>query len=61
MMLLLTASGMIKILGLRKLARNELEDMFDISEFHDVILGNGSLPLPLLEKRVNQSIAEKSN
>jgi len=60
-MLLLTASGMIKILGFRKLARNELEDMFDISEFHDVILGNGSLPLPLLEKRVNQSIAEKSN
>lgn len=61
MMLLLTASGMIKILGFRKLARNELEDMFDISEFHDVILGNGSLPLPLLEKRVNQWIAEKSN
>jgi len=60
-MLLLTASGMIKILGFRKLARNELEDMFDISEFHDVILGNGSLPLPLLEKRVNQWIAEKSN
>ena len=60
-MLLLTASGMIKILGFRKLARNELEDMFDISEFHDVILGNGSLPLPLLDKRVNQWIAEKSN
>ena len=60
-MLLLTASGIIKILGLRKLARNELEDMFDISEFYDVILGNGSLPLPLLEKRVNQWIAEKSN
>lgn len=53
--------GMIKILELREIARNELEDMFDISEFHDVILGNGSLPLPLLEKRVNQWIAEKGS
>lgn len=53
--------GLIKILELRELAGNELEDMFDISEFHDVILGNGSLPVPLLEKRVNQWIAEKIN
>lgn len=49
--------GMIKILELREHARNELGDDFDIRDFHDTILGNGSLPLELLEKRVNQWIA----
>ncbi len=48
--------GMIKILELREHAKNELGDSFDIRDFHDTILGNGSLPLPLLEKRVNQWI-----
>lgn len=44
--------GMLKILELRSMARKQLGDNFDIAAFHDVILGGGALPLPLLERRV---------
>lgn len=44
--------GMIKILELRELARQELGAKFDIRDFHDAVIGAGSLPLPLLERRV---------
>ena len=44
--------GMLKILELRGKAETALGDDFDIREFHDVILGGGALPLPLLERRV---------
>lgn len=46
--------GMLKIQELRAYAEEELGERFDIREFHDVILGGGALPLPLLERRVNQ-------
>jgi uncharacterized protein (DUF885 family) len=44
--------GMLKILELRKKAQTELGEDFDIRRFHDVVLGGGSLPLPVLEKAV---------
>lgn len=50
--------GMMKILELRERARAELGAKFDIKAFHDQILGNGSLPLTLLEQVVDQWIAE---
>ena len=50
--------GMIKILELREMAREELGDDFDIRGFHDTILGGGALPLELLERRVNTWIEE---
>jgi uncharacterized protein (DUF885 family) len=49
--------GMMKIMELRELAENELGDRFDIREFHDVVLTNGSMPLDLLEERVREYIA----
>jgi len=53
--------GMIKILELRGLAEVELGDKFDIREFHEVVLTNGSMPLDMLEEMVLQYIeAEKS-
>ena len=52
--------GMLKILELREKARARLGEDFDIREFHDVILGNGALPLPLLERQVDAYIARKS-
>jgi len=53
--------GMIKILELRELAEVELGDKFDIREFHEVVLTNGSMPLDMLEEMVLQYIeAEKS-
>ncbi len=51
--------GMIKILDLREKARKELGDDFDIREFHDVVLKNGAVALPILEELVDAYIARK--
>ncbi len=51
--------GMTKLLDLRDLARAELGDKFDIREFHNVVLTNGSVPLDILEDMVKQYIAGK--
>jgi uncharacterized protein (DUF885 family) len=50
--------GMAKMLQLRDLARNELGEDFDIREFHNVVLTNGSVPLDILEDLVRAYIAE---
>ena len=42
--------GELKIRELRSVAEKELGDGFDIRDFHDQILSNGSLPLALLEE-----------
>ncbi|GAB1263667.1 DUF885 domain-containing protein [Aurantivibrio infirmus] len=44
--------GMLKIQELRQRAKVELAGDFDIGEFHDIVLGGGALPLPVLEARV---------
>lgn len=49
--------GMLKILELRKKAEDDLGDKFDIRGFHDTVLGGGSVPLNILEKRVDQWVA----
>ncbi|MDQ7018023.1 MAG: DUF885 domain-containing protein [Robiginitomaculum sp.] len=49
--------GMLKIQELRRKAETELGDKFDIRAFHDTILGGGAMPLTLLERRVDQWIA----
>ena len=51
--------GMIKILELREKARSALGPKFDIRDFHDVVLKNGAVPLPVLEGLVNDYIAAK--
>lgn len=48
--------GMLQILELRALARQELGDKFDYRAFHDTVLGGGALPLPVLEMRVKRWI-----
>ncbi len=53
--------GQLKILELRDLAQAELGDDFDLREFHNVILQNGSLPLSILEQVVLDYIAEASD
>lgn len=52
--------GMALILRLRKTAIQKLGDKFDIREFHDVILQNGSLPLFLLKKNIDKYIESKN-
>ena len=46
--------GQSKILALRAQARGALGAKYDQRAFHDVVLGAGSLPLPVLETRVRR-------
>ncbi len=53
--------GELKIRELRKKAENELGNAFDIREFHEVILEQGTVTLAILEERINQYIANSKN
>jgi uncharacterized protein (DUF885 family) len=48
--------GQLEILRLRAEARERLGDRFDISRFHDVVLGEGALPLPVLRRVVEREL-----
>jgi len=50
--------GMLKIQELRAKAETELGDAFDIRGFHDTVLGGGAMPLAILERRVDEWIAQ---
>lgn len=50
--------GELKIRELRAIAERELGERFDIRNFHDQILSNGSLPLNLLEELTLQWISD---
>jgi uncharacterized protein (DUF885 family) len=49
--------GSLKILALRERARQALGDKFSYQKFHEIIIGDGTLPLPLLESRVTDWIS----
>ena len=53
--------GEIKIRELRKKAEIELGSSFDIREFHEVVLEQGTVTLSILENRVNNYIEDLSN
>ena len=53
--------GELKIRELRTKAEASLGTGFDIREFHEVILEQGTVTLPILERRINQYIEQKSN
>jgi uncharacterized protein (DUF885 family) len=50
--------GELKILELRHRAEKELGPRFDLRAFHDAVLANGGVTLPVLEERINAFIAE---
>ncbi len=51
--------GELKIRELRRKATSELGDKFDLRAFHDVVLGQGAVPLDMLEAQVNRWIEAK--
>ncbi|MCA1767964.1 MAG: DUF885 domain-containing protein [Idiomarina sp.] len=51
--------GELTIKRLRAEAEQQLGDKFDIREFHDAVLENGSVPLKVLEQHINDWIAEQ--
>ncbi len=53
--------GEIKIRELRKKAEKELKEKFNIRDFHEVILGVGTVTLSIMENRVNNYINQKLN
>jgi uncharacterized protein (DUF885 family) len=51
--------GQLKITELRKRAEQALGPRFDIRAFHEVVLGQGALPLDVLDEQVTRYIAEQ--
>lgn len=51
--------GEIAILRLRAQAETELGERFDIKAFHDAVLQQGSVPLPVLDQQIQAFIAER--
>jgi uncharacterized protein (DUF885 family) len=50
--------GYLKILELRRKAEQALGAKFDLRAFHDTVLQLGSVPLPVLEQRIDRFIAD---
>lgn len=53
--------GELKIRELRTNAEKELGTNFDIREFHEVVLEQGTVTLSILEKRINNYITKNKN
>jgi uncharacterized protein (DUF885 family) len=47
----------MKIRELRRKAEEALGTKFDVRRFHDALLGNGTVPLPVLEPTIDEFIA----
>ena len=53
--------GELKIRELRAKAEKELGTKFDIRQFHDTVIGQGSLPMAVLEAVINEWIAQQKS
>ncbi len=53
--------GELKIRELRKKAEDELKSKFDIRNFHEIVLGQGTVTLSILEERINDYIEMTKN
>ena len=49
-------AGQLSIQALRREAQEKLGERFDLREFHEQIVGTGSLPLPVLEAKIRRWI-----
>ena len=51
--------GKLKIQALRTRARQVLGDRFDVREFHSEVLKDGSMPLDILERKINEWLGSR--
>lgn len=51
--------GMLKILELREKAKQQLGTKFDLRQFHEVVLTNGTVPLDVLEELIERWVKSK--
>ena len=49
--------GQLRILALRRKAQAALKERFDLRAFHEAVLGQGALPLDLLDQQIERWIA----
>jgi uncharacterized protein (DUF885 family) len=49
--------GELKIRELRAMATKELGDKFDLAAFHDTVIGQGALPLDVLDRQIRDWVA----
>jgi len=54
-------SGALEILALRREAEQALGDDFDVREFHDKVLENGTIPLTQLRAHIEEWIADRGS
>jgi uncharacterized protein (DUF885 family) len=52
--------GQLRILALRQKAQAALGERFDLRAFHDAVLGQGALPLDLLDQQIERWIAARA-
>jgi uncharacterized protein (DUF885 family) len=53
-------TGSLVIQELRRKAEEELGDKFDIREFHDLVIGDGTITLGMLQEKIERWIAQSS-
>jgi uncharacterized protein (DUF885 family) len=51
--------GSLEIMRLREMAERELGSRFDIREFHDRVLEDGGVTLPMLQRKIERWVAER--
>jgi uncharacterized protein (DUF885 family) len=51
--------GELKIRELRAMATNELGDKFDLAAFHDTVIGQGAVPIDVLETQIKDWVASE--
>jgi uncharacterized protein (DUF885 family) len=53
-------TGSLEIMRLRQMAQRELGPRFDIRAFHDRVLEDGTVTLPMLREKIERWVAEKA-